>query len=103
MQARRLKALLQTSILVILPVALIPGPITAAETAGTEAAATTSGTEATATESSPGAWDATKHQFVELPPETYQKQVLEGLKIARKQIAPDLLVVPVAAPTRAMQ
>ena len=50
-----------------------------------------------------GAWDATKREFVELPPETYQKQVLEGLKIARKQIAPDLLVVPVAAPTRAMQ
>ncbi len=50
-----------------------------------------------------GAWDATQKQFVELPPETYQKQVLEGLKIARKQIAPDLLVVPVAAPTRAMQ
>lgn len=50
-----------------------------------------------------GAWDAKARQFVELPPETYQKQVLEGLKIARKQIAPDLLVVPVAAPTRAMQ
>lgn len=50
-----------------------------------------------------GAWDATQGAFIELPPETYQKQVLEGLKIARKQIAPDLLVVPVAAPTRAMQ
>jgi len=50
-----------------------------------------------------GAWDATKQSFVELPPETYQKQVLDGLKIARKQVAPDLLVVPVAAPTRAMQ
>lgn len=50
-----------------------------------------------------GAWDASKNAFVELPPETYQKQVLDGLKIARKQVAPDLLVVPVAAPTRAMQ
>jgi len=50
-----------------------------------------------------GAWDATKKAFAELPPETYQKQVLDGLKIARKQVAPDLLVVPVAAPTRAMQ
>jgi len=50
-----------------------------------------------------GAWDATQGQFVELPPAVYQKQVADGLKIARKQVAPDLLVVPVAAPTRAMQ
>ena len=50
-----------------------------------------------------GAWDKTAGAFVELPPSTYQKQVLDGLKIARKQVAPDLLVVPVAAPTRAMQ
>ncbi|HEY5774719.1 MAG TPA: DUF3450 family protein, partial [Xanthomonadales bacterium] len=50
-----------------------------------------------------GAWDSTNGAFVELPPETYQKQVLDGLKIARKQVAPDLLVVPVAAPTRAMK
>jgi hypothetical protein len=50
-----------------------------------------------------GAWDATQKAFVELPPATYQKQVLIGLKIARKEVAPDLLVVPVAAPTRAIQ
>ena len=50
-----------------------------------------------------GAWDSTAGEFVELPPATYQAQVVRGLKIARKQIAPDLLVVPVAAPTRAMQ
>ena len=50
-----------------------------------------------------GAWDKTTNSFVELPPETYKAQVLDGLKIARKQVAPDLLVVPVAAPTRAMQ
>ena len=50
-----------------------------------------------------GAWDATVGDFIELPPETYQAQVRDGLKIARKQVAPDLLVVPVAAPTRAMQ
>jgi len=50
-----------------------------------------------------GSWDAAQGAFVELPPATYQKQVLDGLKIARKQVAPDLLVVPVAAPTRAMQ
>ena len=50
-----------------------------------------------------GAWDNTAGDFVKLPPETYQSQVRDGLKIARKQVAPDLLVVPVAAPTRAMQ
>jgi hypothetical protein len=50
-----------------------------------------------------GAWDGATGSFIELPPATYQKQVADGLKIARKQVAPDLLVVPVAAPTRAMQ
>lgn len=50
-----------------------------------------------------GAWDAASGGFIELPPETYQAQVRDGLKIARKQVAPDLLVVPVVAPTRAMQ
>lgn len=50
-----------------------------------------------------GVWDATQREFIELPPAPYQKQVLDGLKIARKQVAPDLLVVPVSAPTRAMQ
>ncbi|MGB5292911.1 MAG: DUF3450 domain-containing protein [Lysobacterales bacterium] len=50
-----------------------------------------------------GAWDASSRTFVELDPAVYQKQVLDGLKIARKQVAPDLLVVPVAAPTGAMK
>ncbi len=50
-----------------------------------------------------GAWDSTAGAFVELPAATYQNQVSDGLKIARKQVAPDLLIVPVAAPTRAMQ
>ena len=50
-----------------------------------------------------GAWDKAAGAFVELPAATYQKQVTDGLKIARKQVAPDLLIVPVAAPTRAMQ
>ncbi len=50
-----------------------------------------------------GAWDATTGTFVPLPPETYKSQVSDGLKIARRQVAPDLLIVPVAAPTRAMQ
>jgi hypothetical protein len=50
-----------------------------------------------------GAWDAATGGFIELPPATYQSQVADGLKIARKQVAPDLLVVPVVAPTGAMQ
>ena len=49
-----------------------------------------------------GAWDITAGSFFELSPATYQKQVADGLKIARKQVAPDMLIVPVAAPTRAM-
>ncbi len=44
-----------------------------------------------------GAWDSSGNQWVELPPETYKAQVAAGLKIARKQVAPDLLVIPVAA------
>lgn len=50
-----------------------------------------------------GAWDKSVGKFVELPPATYQAQIAFGLKVARKQIAPDLLVVPVAASARAMQ
>jgi len=50
-----------------------------------------------------GAWDSETGAYIELPPATYQKQVSDGLKIARKQVAPDLLIVPVSAPTRAMQ
>ena len=50
-----------------------------------------------------GAWDKEAGAWVDLPPETYQKAAKEGLRIARKQVAPDLLVVPVAAPERAMQ
>ena len=50
-----------------------------------------------------GAWDKNTRSFIELPPAPYQAQVAAGLRVARKQVAPDLLVVPVAAPTRAMQ
>jgi len=50
-----------------------------------------------------GSWDNAAREFIELPPETYKAQVAQGLKVARKQVAPDLLIVPVAAPTRAMQ
>ena len=44
-----------------------------------------------------GAWDNDARAWVELPPATYKAQVEQGLKIARKQVAPDLLVIPVAA------
>jgi hypothetical protein len=46
-----------------------------------------------------GAWDADQGGFVELAPEKFKTQVAEGIRIARKQIAPDLIVVPVAAPS----
>jgi len=45
-----------------------------------------------------GAWDTETETFVALPPEKYKAQIANGLKVARKQIAPDLLIVPVTAP-----
>ena len=44
-----------------------------------------------------GAWDKESGQFVELPDSEFKNQVAHGLKVARKQVAPDLLVVPVPA------
>jgi hypothetical protein len=46
-----------------------------------------------------GAWDPETKQFVELPPEKFKTQIAQGIRVARKQIAPDLLIVPVAAPS----
>ena len=46
-----------------------------------------------------GAWDKTANNWIELPPERYKQEVAKGLRIARKQVAPDLLVLPVAAAT----
>jgi hypothetical protein len=46
-----------------------------------------------------GAWDQESRQWVELPPEKFKTQVAEGIRVARKQVAPDLLIVPVAAPS----
>jgi hypothetical protein len=46
-----------------------------------------------------GAWDVEEGAYVELPPEKFKTQIAQGLRVARKQIAPDLLVVPVAAPS----
>ncbi len=44
-----------------------------------------------------GAWDEQAEAFVELPPEKYKTQVAHGIRVARKQVAPDLLIIPVSA------
>jgi hypothetical protein len=46
-----------------------------------------------------GAWDPQAGAFVEVPPERFKSQVAQGIRVARKQVAPDLLVVPVTAPS----
>ena len=46
-----------------------------------------------------GAWDKELGQFVKLDDAEFKNQVAHGLKVARKQVAPDLLVVPIAAPS----
>jgi len=46
-----------------------------------------------------GAWDPEQRTFVDLPPEKFKTQIAEGIRVARKQVAPDLLIVPVAAPS----
>jgi hypothetical protein len=46
-----------------------------------------------------GAWDKDAGQFVKLDDAEFKNQVMHGIKVARKQVAPDLLIVPVAAPT----
>ena len=45
------------------------------------------------------AWDNSARDWVQLAPEVYKSQVNRGLRVARKQIAPDMLIVPVAAAT----
>lgn len=44
-----------------------------------------------------GSWDHVKKNWISLAPEQYKHVVARGLKIARKQIAPDLLVLPIKA------
>jgi hypothetical protein len=46
-----------------------------------------------------GAWDRETNTFVAIPPETYKANVTQGIRVARKQVAPDLLTVPVPAAT----
>ncbi len=46
-----------------------------------------------------GAWDPASRTFVQLPPETYKATVAQGIRVAKKQVAPDMLIVPVMAPS----
>jgi hypothetical protein len=46
-----------------------------------------------------GAWDKEAGDWVELEASEFKNQVKDGIRVARKQVAPDLLIVPVAAPS----
>jgi hypothetical protein len=46
-----------------------------------------------------GTWDKEAKNWVELDASDYKNQVSDGLRVARKQVAPDLLIIPVAAPS----
>jgi len=46
-----------------------------------------------------GVWDKTSGDWVALDPADFKNQVSDGLRVARKQVAPDLLIIPVAAPS----
>ena len=50
-----------------------------------------------------GAWNQATRSWETLPPEQYKHEVQKGLRVARKQVAPDLLVLPIAAATEAGQ
>ena len=47
-----------------------------------------------------GMWDRQKKEWTPLPAE-YRNQIREGIRVARKQIAPNLLLLPIAAPENA--
>jgi len=47
-----------------------------------------------------GMWDREKKEWTSLPGE-YRSQIREGIKMAQKQVAPDLLLLPVPAPEAA--
>ncbi len=44
-----------------------------------------------------GAWDKKASSWVDIPAGSYKQQVRKGIRIARKQIAPDLMMLPVPA------
>lgn len=50
-----------------------------------------------------GAWDQDARAWVELSPETYKTAVATGLRIADKQVPPDLIVVPIPSAEEAGQ
>lgn len=50
-----------------------------------------------------GAWNQAQRIWETLAPEQYKQDVQKGLRVARKQVAPDLLVLPILAATRAGQ
>lgn len=45
-----------------------------------------------------GVWNDASQSWEILPNEIYQRQISKGLRLARKEAAPDLIIVPVAAP-----
>ncbi len=47
-----------------------------------------------------GMWDRQKKEWTPLPA-AYRNQIREGIRVARRQIAPNLLLLPVAAPENA--
>ncbi len=44
-----------------------------------------------------GMWNRKTRRWEALPAETYRNQVTRGLRVARKQVAPDLLMMPIPA------
>jgi hypothetical protein len=44
-----------------------------------------------------GAWNQATQQWTTLSPAQYEQNVMRGLRIARKQVAPDLLMLPIPA------
>ncbi len=47
-----------------------------------------------------GAWDQGQQAWVQLPPD-YSESIRQGIRIARKQLAPDMIRLPVLAPKEA--
>ena len=44
-----------------------------------------------------GAWDQANRQWSQLDAAEYRNQITNGLRIARKQVAPDIFMLPVGA------
>jgi hypothetical protein len=48
-----------------------------------------------------GAWDSGQKSFIELPSSEFKNHIKAGLKVAKKEVAPDLLVIPLQTATEA--